>query len=119
MSYFVCYARRDREQPDDGPHLASNTGYYDFGTFVETRAAEFAELAHLVEHGWSDRFDALASELTRLRQQAATAEPDVASVAAELARAVAARPADAVAVMVTDGEPGDEEWAQNDGDVYG
>lgn len=112
MSLHVVYAVSETDPPLDGPHVASTRGFYDFGTFVEGRGGEFPEVAHLVENGWSDDFAALEAELPRV-SSAAAAQPDVAGVADELATAVKGRPARAVAVLVTDGEPGDGE---DDGD---
>lgn len=121
MSYHVVFVTTEHEPPTDGPAIASNWGYYEFGSFVEQRAQEFPELAHLVEHGFIDEnvpgsLAKLAAELPRL-ETAAAALPDVASVARSLAAALAQAPAGTTGVLVTDGEPAGEEPLQSN--VYG
>lgn len=111
MSYWLAYVVEGQEEPVDGDHVASGTGWDRWGDWVAGKADAYPEAAHLAEEGWSEPPEVLAElehELERLPHEEG-ATPDLSAVTAHLLAALRQRPEDTVAVLVTDGEPGEEE----------
>jgi hypothetical protein len=106
VSYHTLYALPGAD-PIEGDHLASTTGFWNWSNSALAHAPAGSELAHLAAHGWADDFDALEHDLSEFLHE--TSDPNVAAVTAHVLAAVRARPAEAAALLVTDGEPADEE----------
>jgi hypothetical protein len=108
VSYSALYAIPDAP-PADGDSVASTTGWLHWTNAVLARADDHPELAHLAAHGWADRFEDLEHELEQLLH-APDGDPDLAAITAQVLAAVKARPPQAAALLVTDGEPaGDDD----------
>jgi hypothetical protein len=110
MAYFICHVVSESGPPTDGPDIASTRGWADWGSWVLDRHEEFTESAHLAEHGFLEGDESLADlehELETIAHE--IGNPDLAAVTSELLAAVRGRPKGTLAVLVTDGEPGDED----------
>jgi hypothetical protein len=106
VGYHTLYALPDAD-PIEGDHLASISGYWNWTNAALARAPAGSELAHLAAHGWADDWGALEHELSEFLH--AVPDPNVAAVTAHVLAAVRARPSEAAALLVTDGEPADED----------
>lgn len=106
MSWYALYTADDTE-PQEADFSVSNTGWHDFGSYLMAHPDEYPEGAHLATFHWSDQWDALESELDRAQHECD--DPDLAAVAAQLLAAVRSRPEGAGGLVVTDGEPGEDE----------
>lgn len=110
MSYYIVYAVE--AGPQDGPGVASTSGWLNWADHVLARHEDYPEAAHLAQEGWveppegSDWGD-LEHELEGLTH---ASDPDAAAVSASLLAAVRARPPRTEGLIVTDGtEAGDED----------
>lgn len=109
MSYFAVYVFPDKP-PEDGDHVASTSGWFDWGTWVLARHEEYPEAAHLAQEGWNEGAEALTAlehELDSLLHE--IGDRDLAAVSAQVLAAVRALPPGAVGISISDGEPGDGE----------
>ena len=71
---------------DPGDQVASNTGWGDFGTWVETLdAAAYPDLCHLWDHGWAEPASAVRDQLAAARHATPPADPTVAATCALVA----------------------------------
>ncbi len=103
MSFSTLYALPD-SPPTEGDGIASTTGYWNWSNAVLARGPDqFPELSHLAAHGWADRWDELEHELGELLH--AVPDPTLAPITAAVLAAVRARPPEAAALLVTDGDP--------------
>jgi hypothetical protein len=112
VSYFVAYVVSENEPPIDGEDVASTLGWFNWGTQVLDRHEQYPEAAHLAQEGWLDEgvpgsLDALEHELERLLHEMGDA--DLTAVTAQLLAALRAKPESTVGIIVTDGEPGDDD----------
>jgi len=109
MSYHIVYVIEGREEPQDGDHLATASGWDALGTWILDHADDYPEAAHLAEHGEAYPAEALAdleAELVRITGEDDGPEGHVLSVAKTLLQAVRDRPARTVGLIVTDGSDG-------------
>jgi hypothetical protein len=96
MSTYLSF---DGGEPED---FASNTGYGDLCRWsAGLDMVAFAQLAHLCEHGWCQRPDALAAELGRALAESPPRDAPTLAVAKSLAESLAGRTVDVL--MVTQG----------------
>jgi hypothetical protein len=112
MGFFARYTFPD-DTSVDGDAIASNSGTLAWSNAVLARATPGTALAHLAAHYWDGRWDDLEHELGEFLH--AVPDANVVAVTAAVLAAVKARPAEAAALLVTDGEPSGEE--DDEGDV--
>jgi hypothetical protein len=116
MGYFAAYIVPEKGgEPEDGPDVASTTGWDAWARWALDHFQEFPAAAFLAYKGFveGERLDALDHELERIVH--AAGDPDLAGVTAQLLAAVRAMPAGATGVLVTDGEPGGD-GAEDEGE---
>jgi hypothetical protein len=114
MSFFAAYVVPGSGEPTDGDSVATSLGWKRWGDWVLTHADHFPGAAHLAQEGWlegAESFAELEHELGKLLHEAP--DPDRSAVTAQVLAALKSRPPGATALVVTDGEPGDE----TDGDL--
>lgn len=109
MAYFVAYVVSEQGPPLDGEHIATGLGWVNFIEWAAPQTTQFPKAAHLAEEGWLDGHDLpdLEQELKAMLRLAPT--PDDATVGAKLLEAVRARPPQTLALIITDGTPGEQE----------
>jgi hypothetical protein len=115
MSWFATWAVRGKRKPVDGDHVATNTGWKEFGDWAERLRATHFKLWHLAVHGvcftadgeTEDALAGLEADLGRaLADRPGNPRPNVLSVAKRLLDEVRHRPEGAVALAITDGTGG-------------
>jgi hypothetical protein len=114
VSYFISFGVDGRDEPVDGDHVASNTGWAQFirwaGRLPEADYPELLYLAHYGEVFPEDAIAQLEKDVVRaLGEKPGKPAPAVQSVARRLLAALRARPQGAGALVVTDGTAGDDE----------
>ncbi|HEY1191543.1 MAG TPA: ADP-ribosyltransferase [Gemmata sp.] len=108
MSYFSAYVMTEGE-PQDGPDIASNSGWASWSEWVLSQADQYPEAAHLAQEGWLDGAEDLAGLEHDLEQLVhdATTNPNLTGVTAQVLAALRSRPEGALGLIVTDGEGGE------------
>jgi hypothetical protein len=110
VSLFAAYVVPGRDEPVDGDAVSTSLGWKRWGDWVLTHADHFPGAAHLAQEAWLEgapALDELEHELGKLLHEAP--DPDRSAVTAQLLAALRSRPREAVGLLVTDGEPGDDE----------
>jgi hypothetical protein len=118
VSFFASYVVGEGE-PVDGDDIASTTGWNNWSEWVLSRHEDYPEAAHLAQEGWLDEgqpgsLDALEHELERLLHEMGDA--DLAAISAQLLAALRAKPTGTSGLLITDGEPGDEDDEEDEAD---
>jgi hypothetical protein len=116
VSFFVCYVFDDQE-PQDGDHVASGTGWDSWGAWAEgLDQGDYPATQRLAEDGEGYPPAVLQEELRQLVDDPpGDPDEDVRGVTKTLLDRLGEMPKGTVAVIVTDGEPGEEE-EEDDGD---
>jgi hypothetical protein len=107
----AAYALPDRDEPADGPDVASTLGYSDWCDYVLARADRYPAAARLACFHWSDRPEDLAHDLEALLRDCT--DPDAAHVTAQVIAALRELP-DGATFYTTDGEPAGDEDGEGD-----
>src|SRR5262249_19582881 len=105
MSFFAVYVYADGTFQDEDT-LASGTGWLHWCEWVDTIAGRYPVASRLSLEGDASALDDLEHELEALLHE--DADVNARTVTAGLLGAVKHRPAGTVALIVTDGTPGDE-----------
>jgi hypothetical protein len=108
MGYFVAYVLDDQDEPIDGDHVASGTGWDAWGGWAEgLDESDFPATVRLAEEGEGYPPAVLQEELRQLVDDP-PGEPsqDVRHVTQALLDRLGEMPKDTVAIIVTDGEAG-------------
>lgn len=119
MSYFICYAVEDSEEPVEGDDVASTTGWLPFSDWgVELDADKFPQLRYLAWHGEipsKEDIEALEKELVlAVKERPGKPDANLLRILKRLLGIIKARPAKADAFVITDGTGPESEEEDDD-----